>query len=158
MCADMPDVRQVSVVPGRLRKRSEFLATAKGKRVHSGGFTLQGQVRQGQVRQGQSQQAVDGARFGFTVTKKVGSAVVRNRIRRRLKEALRLLPGLAACSDHDYVLVARLEALKTPFAQLQQELSRSVSRLHNGPKPLKTRAIAPDAGGPTAIQGSGNQI
>lgn len=60
--------------------------------------------------------------LGLTVTKKLGGAVVRNRARRRLREALRLtLPGPAR-PGADYVVVARAAALSVPFARLQSEL------------------------------------
>ena len=120
--------------PVRLRRRADFVAAGKGKRVHLRNLTLQGNFRT----------ELGSPRFGFTVTKKVGGAVERNRIRRRLKEALRLAPGLAAQGDHDYVVVARREALSVPFADLQQELQRALARLHSGPHKPKTTAT--DAG------------
>ena len=65
-----------------------------------------------------------GPRVGFTVTRKIGNAVVRNRIRRRLKEALRAARLLEAEADHDYVLIARREALARSFAALVEDLRR----------------------------------
>ena len=56
------------------------------------------------------------ARFGFTVTKKVAGAVGRNRIRRRLKEALRVSGALGARPGRDYVFVARRAALDAPLS------------------------------------------
>lgn len=67
------------------------------------------------------------ARFGLTVTKKTGGAVERNRIRRRLREALRQ-PGLASEPGHDYVIVARRDALEVPFKTLVAELSKTLSQ------------------------------
>ena len=63
-----------------------------------------------------------GARVGLTVTKSVGGAVERNRVRRRLKEALRAAAPLEAESDHDYVLMARREALGRRFAALVDDV------------------------------------
>ena len=57
-------------------------------------------------------------RFGFTATKKLGNAVTRNRIRRRLKEAVRLVAPGAARAGCDYVLIAREAAATRPFAAL----------------------------------------
>ena len=74
-----------------------------------------------------------GARVGFTVTKKMGGAVVRNRIRRRLKEALRLSRELEARPDHDYVVMAQQEALKQRFDRLQADLKRAFSLVHARP-------------------------
>ncbi len=67
-------------------------------------------------------------RFGFTVTKKVGTAVERNRIRRRLREAVRLSEALSTEPETDYVLLARREALTIPFARLVADLEASVRR------------------------------
>ena len=66
--------------------------------------------------------AVSGARVGLTVTKSVGGAVERNRVRRRLKEALRAAQPLEAEGDHDYVLMARREALGRRFAALVDDV------------------------------------
>ncbi|MBR0680025.1 ribonuclease P protein component [Roseomonas eburnea] len=97
---------------GRLKKRREFLrAASRGKRAARPGLVLQ---------------AVAGEpgrlRLGFTVTKKVGNAVVRNRARRRLKEAARLtMPGLGA-EGWDLVLIGRDATGTRPFAQLIEDL------------------------------------
>jgi ribonuclease P protein component len=75
-------------------------------------------------------------RFGFTVNKRCGGAVRRNRIRRRLKEALRLLNPLPARLGYDYVIVARPDALDMGFPALQAELRRAFGRAGtlNSPK------------------------
>ena len=68
-------------------------------------------------------------RVGFTVSRKVGNAVVRNRVRRRLREAARqVIPGQAR-ADLDYVLVGRQAALARDFAALRQELRAALKRL-----------------------------
>jgi ribonuclease P protein component len=87
------------------------------------------------------------ARVGLTVTRKVGGAVERNRIRRRLREAVRLTADLQLHQGHDYVIVARREALSTPFAELQQELARSLTKIHDpdrrsGPRPGRRKTGA----------------
>lgn len=79
--------------------------------------------------------AAQPARFGFTVTKKIGNAVVRNRIRRRLKEAVRLHGALAARPGTDYVLVGRRAALDQPFDELVADVVgaiKSASRPRDG--------------------------
>lgn len=63
-------------------------------------------------------------RVGFTVTKKVGNAVMRNRIRRRLREAVRNHAAGDMQPGHDYVIVARQELIGAPFGQIAAELSR----------------------------------
>jgi len=71
---------------------------------------------------------VPGVRVGFTVSRKVGNAVVRNRVRRRLREVARLVIGQAR-PDLDYVLVGRQGALTRDFKILQQELVEALKRL-----------------------------
>jgi ribonuclease P protein component len=114
---------------GRLRKRSQYLRVAKGARFHTKGFSLQSGPGD---EPGVSQ-------FGFTVTRKVGTAVERNRMRRRLREALRLAPDLASKPGHDYVILARREALHLPFAGLVRDLQTAIVRIgaKNGRKQPK---------------------
>jgi ribonuclease P protein component len=121
----------------RLKTRAEFLAVAKGRRVHSGAFSLQGLPR--------ASGDTAPPRFGLTVTRQTGNAVCRNRIRRRLREVIRLKDtgGESGC---DYVIVARPGALNMPFDQLAQELTRSIAALRAGkgstPGPRKPRKHA----------------
>jgi ribonuclease P protein component len=70
------------------------------------------------------------ARVGFTVTKKTGNAVKRNRIRRRLKEALRVHAAGDMAPGNDYVIVGREDVLAAPFGQLAAELSRRIRNRH----------------------------
>lgn len=109
----------------RLKKRRQFLALNGGSRGFANALVLQARPRD-YAGAGEA----DTARFGFTVTKKVGNAVVRNRIRRRLKAALGALPRDAFRPDHDYVVIAKRPALTMPFDRLRDELSRSVAKAH----------------------------
>ncbi len=93
---------------GRLTRRAEFQRAARGKRTQTQAFALQAFRRP-------DGDAATGPRVGFTVTKKMGCAVVRNRIRRRLREAIKLLPPDAAEASHDYVVLAREAALRAEF-------------------------------------------
>lgn len=68
-------------------------------------------------------------RVGFTVSRKVGNAVVRNRVRRRLREIARLVIPAHAQTDLDYVLVGRQAALGREFAAMQVELLQALKRL-----------------------------
>jgi ribonuclease P protein component len=104
---------------GRLRRRADFQRVSRGRRRAFEAFTLQGTERPAEEAAGA------GPRVGFTVTRKVGNAVVRNRIRRRLKAALVGAKPLEARADSDYVLVARREALARPFAALVDDLRRA---------------------------------
>lgn len=86
---------------------------ARGRKVTRPGFVLQSLA---------TSEVVRGPRFGFTVTKKTGNAVVRNRIRRRLREAVRLSAAGAALAGVDYVLIGRRAALTLPFDRLVDDL------------------------------------
>ena len=68
-------------------------------------------------------------RVGFTVSRKVGNAVARNRVRRRLREIARMIIPEQAQTDLDYVLVGRQGALARDFAKLRQELVEALKRL-----------------------------
>ncbi|MBX3570530.1 MAG: ribonuclease P protein component [Rhizobiaceae bacterium] len=103
--------------PPRLRVRAEFLAVRAGEKRRGKLFLLEVLDRK------------DGkpARAGFTVTKKVGNAVVRNRVRRRLREALRVRAAADMAPSHDYVIVGREDVLSAPFDQLAGELTRRIA-------------------------------
>ena len=105
--------------PERLKKRADFLAVAKGRRQHQRGFVLQARPREDA--QDGPDSVVLAPRFGFTVTKKTGNSVIRNRIRRRLREIVRLHAAEDARPRTDYVLVGRIEALTTGFDALRGE-------------------------------------
>jgi ribonuclease P protein component len=68
-------------------------------------------------------------RVGFTVSRKVGNAVVRNRVRRRLREIARQVIPDQARTDLDYVLVGRQAALERDFAIMRQDLVEALKRL-----------------------------
>jgi ribonuclease P protein component len=112
-----PDARVVG-----LKRRREYLAAARGLKAGRNAFLLQAACRSGGDASGE-------IGVGITVTRKIGGAVVRNRARRRLREALRrVLPGPAR-AGHDYVVVARPGALKQPFAELVRDLSSAIRGL-----------------------------
>ena len=73
--------------------------------------------------------ALPAVRVGFTVSRKVGNAVVRNRVRRRLREIARMVIPAEARPDLDYVLVGRQAALERDFAALRQDLLEALKRL-----------------------------
>ena len=94
----------------RLKRRTDFRAIAEaGARAPAKAFVLQALRRE---EQGQEQDQVSGAvRVGFTVSRQVGNAVERNRVRRRLREMVRLKAKTAFTPGYDYVLVGRRTAL-----------------------------------------------
>ena len=105
----------------RLTQRADFLAAANGVKVSTAGFVLQALGRD------------DGgpARVGFTVSKKVGSAVERNRVRRRLRELVRISAADALRPSHDYVVIGRRAALSLPFEMMTQDLQGALRRLRS---------------------------
>jgi ribonuclease P protein component len=103
----------------RLRERADFLAASRGARVPAGAFILQVRARDDSAP----------ARFGFTVSRKVGTAVERNRVRRRLREIVRRNAALIARDGHDYVLIGRRAALAMPFERIAQEFMGALARL-----------------------------
>jgi ribonuclease P protein component len=103
----------------RLKQRADFLAAARGVKASESGFVLQARPRQDAAP----------ARFGFTVAKKVGNAVERNRVRRRLREIVRASAVAARCG-HDYVVIGRRAALALPFAQMLAEFERALRHVH----------------------------
>ncbi len=106
-----------NAVPGRLTRRSQFLAVRGGKKLRGALFLMEAQ----RTRPADAQ-----ARIGYTVTKKCGNAVERNRIRRRLKSAMRQVGGGDMAGGTDYVIVARRDVLDAGFDTLVQELSRRI--------------------------------
>jgi ribonuclease P protein component len=112
---------------GRLTRRAEYQRVSRGRRLSVAAFTLQSRRREDTAKE-----AVAGARVGLTVTKAIGGAVERNRVRRRLKEALRAATPLEAEGDHDYVLMARREALGRPFTALVDDVRAAFRAARRG--------------------------
>ena len=113
-----------------LRKRGDFLRLRKGARYRCRPCLIQSLPREDAAQDSR-------ARFGITVTKKIGNAVERNRIKRRLREAVRQHSGVAAMPGCDYVLVANRAALDDDFTTMAAELSRGLDRIN------RKRAIPP---------------
>ena len=107
---------------GRLKSRPQFLAVREGEKRRGSLFLIE--VLDRKLPDAEP-------RVGFTVTKKHGNAVERNRMRRRLRDAVRLHGGFAMQPGHDYVVVARRDVLTAPFDKLAGELVR---RIESRPK------------------------
>jgi ribonuclease P protein component len=141
---ELPDedaaMRPAAEALGRLRRRAEFQRVSRGLRRAAEAFTLQAARREA------GGEGPPGARVGITVTRKVGGAVVRNRIRRRLKEALRAARPLEAEADHDYVLIARREALGRSFAALVGDVRQAFRAIQRSQKDIRRVAENPAKG------------
>jgi ribonuclease P protein component len=102
-----------------IRKRSDFLAANRGTRIPTPGFVLLVRDR------------ADGdaaLRVGFTVTKKIGNAVVRNRMKRRFRELARELIPAGGRPGADHVLIGRAGGVERDFGELRQDLAKALDK------------------------------
>ncbi len=126
LASDLPGSEPLDAAPiplaplERLKTRPQFLAAAKGRSCARGAVVIQALDRrepQGPVR------------VGFTATRKIGGAVVRNRAKRRLREAARKLLPLHAAPGHDYVFIARGGAAARPWPRLLDDVKSALISL-----------------------------
>lgn len=109
----------------RLKQRADFLAAASGAKVATAAFVLQGRNRDDE----------SPARVGFTVSRKVGTAVERNRVRRRLRDVVRRSPADNLRTGYDYVLIGRRTALSRRFDHMLEDFTNALQRLERqGPR------------------------
>jgi ribonuclease P protein component len=123
----------------RLKSRPQFLAAAKGVSEARGAVVVQRLDR------------CDGdltVRLGFTATRKVGNAVVRNRAKRRLREAARALAPELARPGSAYVFIARMGTADRPWDRLLDDVKSALTRLAT---PRSAPPVAPHA--PTSPAG-----
>jgi ribonuclease P protein component len=105
---------------GTIKKRADFLAANGGRRVSTPGFVLLVRDRK---------DADPAMRVGFTVTKKIGGAVVRNRMKRRFRELAReIIPG-GGVSGCDHVIIGRAKGVERDFGLLRAELEGALDGL-----------------------------
>lgn len=103
-----------------LTRRRDFLAANAGRRAPMPGFVLLVRPRD------------DGdaaMRVGYTVTKKIGNAVVRNRMKRRLRALARELLPSEGVSGADHVLIGRMGGIERDYASLRVELSKALRKV-----------------------------
>ncbi|MCC9624371.1 ribonuclease P protein component [Thalassospira sp. MA62] len=138
----------------RLKKRAEFLRVAGTRRK----WVTQGLILQGAPRPGikpDTEYAGEErlARVGFTVTKKVGKAVVRNRVRRRLRAVADQLMAEHAIPGWDYVVIGRQQTIERPFEKLVEDMRFALRRIPDAKpsssdqrRPRKGRGGRPSGG------------
>ncbi|MGE0752323.1 MAG: ribonuclease P protein component [Variibacter sp.] len=130
-----------------MRRHADFQAAARGKRAFSAGFVLQARRRDD-----------DGApRVGFTVSRKVGNAVERNRARRRLREAVKRIGERDMQPGHDYILVARREVLMRPFDALIADVAGTLRRIESGKAQSTRRRIGTPEGSSRTDTAAGDE-
>lgn len=115
----------------RMKKRRDFLTAAKGHKVVTTTLVLQARPFDKTVLQARSLDEIDAtvpARVGFTVTKKAGNAVMRNRIRRRLRAAADALMPENALPGWDYVLIGRTTTKEEPFDTILRDLRYAIRK------------------------------
>ncbi|MGZ3277938.1 MAG: ribonuclease P protein component [Caulobacteraceae bacterium] len=121
----MTDLAPTSPPPlQRLKKRAEFLACAKAPSCARGAVVIQALAQPSR-----SAPNALSIGIGFTATKRVGGAVVRNRAKRRLREAARLLLPAHGRPGHDYVFIARQGAAERPWPRLLDDVKSALIRL-----------------------------
>ena len=122
----------------RLTSRPQFLAAAKGVSLARGAVVVQRLDR------------ADGdatLRVGFTATRKVGGAVVRNRCKRRLRQAARAMVAQHGVPGSDYVFIARQGTADRPWERLLDDVKSALTRLASpadGPRPARPATPSPD--------------
>ena len=108
----------------RLKARRDFLRVAGTHKR----FAAPGLVLQVRSHEGDEITALEPIRIGFTVSRKVGGAVVRNRVRRRLRAAALQVMAARAKPGRDYVVVGRKEAVSRPFDALLADLDTALAK------------------------------
>lgn len=116
-----------------LRHRRDFLAAAKA----------QSQAVPGLILQARNRNDTNPLRIGFTCTKKIGNAVVRNRTRRRLREVARLTLPTLGLAGFDYVLIGRAATATRAFEALQKDIISALQRIH-APRPSPGPDLRPE--------------
>ncbi|AWW72824.1 ribonuclease P protein component [Erythrobacter sp. KY5] len=108
-------------MPTVITRRADFVAANKGLRNAKPGFVLLTRPNDG-----------EGMRYGITVTKKIGNAVVRNRMKRRFRELLRAALPEGGLANHDHVLIGRSGGVERDYSTMVEELHAALNRAQEG--------------------------
>ncbi|TPG12849.1 ribonuclease P protein component [Sphingomonas oligophenolica] len=120
-----------------MSKRRDFLAANSGKRAPMPGFVLLVRDRRDDD---------PAMRVGYTVTKKIGNAVVRNRMKRRLRALARDLLPTSGVPGADHVLIGRQGGIERDFAHLKVELAKALAKIRRSTPPVRAEPVeAPGA-------------
>jgi ribonuclease P protein component len=120
----------------RLKKRADFLKAARGRKWAAPGLVLQSVRRGGDAP----------PRVGFTVTKRIGNAPQRNRAKRRLREAARMVMPGRAQDGYDYVLIGRYSTLERDFGGLKDDLVLALRKVHKAEARNDRSSVQPGNG------------
>ncbi|MEQ1704571.1 MAG: ribonuclease P protein component [Rickettsiales bacterium] len=121
-----------------IKKRRDFLlAAAEGKKFVTNSIILQ-MVKRADNHPVSS----ESVRIGYTVTKKMGGAVIRNKIKRRLREAAKLVTVKYGRTGHDYVVISRHKALTCNFSDLQRDMEFAFTRIIHHKSNLKSNKLS----------------
>lgn len=133
----------------RLTRRADFIGAAAGRRFHTERMTVQGLRRTHLPKGGGAGEA--GPRFGLTLTKRVGHATERNRIRRRLRGAI--LEAASAIRDEpvDIVIIGRRPAMDAEFPALVEDLGRAFKAVLKPPSSHARSSRSDRSARPSAV-------
>lgn len=116
----------MSEAPQRLKRRHEFLRVARGgRKCAMPGLVLQAHEHQIHPKE----RVADTIKVGFTVTKRVGNSVIRNRVRRRLRAAANVVIQEHAVKGNDYVIIGRIGTTQRRFDALVKDLEGALQKL-----------------------------
>jgi ribonuclease P protein component len=128
-------------------RRADFLAANRGRRAPMPGFVLLVRER------------ADGdpaMRYGITVTKKIGGAVIRNRMKRRFRVLARELLPIYGIAGADHVLIGRSEGIERDFALLRTEMTKALAKVMTRPAGERPRRSSSKHGkGPASTSRAG---